>query len=179
MLTGLTGIFVWNFQPLLKLSSAPIFMYGVIHFINQILRAAGGLNAEKIVNKFETFQLILIEYIAVIISFTFLLLGYLIKNNLFIFIGLIMICIAILLFVVFGIFNVSKIHINVPDYNRATCASVNTFVEDFASFFLLLSFKIAYDHFGIISSICAFALISAIVLYPKFYKKSIDSTSNL
>lgn len=170
ILSGLTSVFVWNFQPLLKLSSAPIFLYGVVNFVNQMLRALGGLKAKEIVKKISNITLVRIEYAAVILSFLLLLAGYLIKNYIFIFISLLVICCAIFMFVVFSIFTVSKIHYYTYDYNRATTASVNTFVEDFLSVFLLLGFKYLYDKVGFAYSISIFIILVMIILFPRIKK---------
>lgn len=172
-LTGLTGVFVWNFQPLLKFAAAPIIFYGIINFINQILRAAGGIYAEKFTKKFKSNTLIIIEYVAVIFSFALLILGYHIKNYIFIITALFLICLAILLFVIFNVFTVSQLHSFVSDDNRAASASVNSFVEDFTTFISLLSFRFVYDHLGITNSLIMFTIIAATILLPIFYKKTI------
>lgn len=170
ILTGLTSVFIWNFQPLLKLSSAPVILYGVINFINQIFRALGGLSAEKFAGKFRD-KLTSIEYLAVILSFILLIAGYKVKNYLFIFCALIIICLAILLFVIFSVFNVANLHKNTSDESRATSASVNIFAEDFMSFILLLSFKFVYDKFGIFNTLAIFMFFAIITLLPFFEKK--------
>lgn len=169
MLTGFTSIFVWNFQPLLKISSAPVILYGIINFINQILRGIGGLSAKRFLQKFGN-KLTLIEYCAVLCSFVLLITGYSIKNYLFIFSSLFFICIAITLFVIFSVFNISNLHKYTSDSNRATVASVNIFTEDFMSFFLLLNFKFIYDKLGIFSTLVIFMIFAVITLLPIFEK---------
>lgn len=174
LLSGLTNVFVWNFQSLLKISSAPVFLYGVVNFINQILRAFGGWNAKKILSNFSNKSLITFEYIGVIISFLLLLTGYIIKNYILIFISLILISIIIMMFIVFNIFTISKIHQYTKDFNRAVSSSTNTFIEDFMSVFLLLGFKTLYDKFGFVYSILISMIFAAIILFPrkKFIKVS-------
>lgn len=169
-LTGFTSIFVWNFQPLLKIASAPVLLYGVISFINQIFRAIGGFCAENILKLLKN-NLILIEYCAVLSSFVLLITGYNVKNYIYIFFALILICAAIILFVTFNIFNVANLHKNTNDENRATSASVNIFAEDFMSFFLLLNFKFIYDKFGIFNTMAIFMMIAVIALMPLLKNK--------
>lgn len=166
MLSGLTSIFIWNFQPLLKLSAAPVILFGVINFINQILRGLGGFMAKYFTSRIYGVKLVAIEYIAVAMSFILLLLGYHLKNYVLITIFLILICVAIYLFVIFGIYNVSKIHKVTYDYRRSTTSSVNTFFEDFASFFMLLMFKFLYDAHGFSGALITFGCISMIMLFP-------------
>ncbi len=176
MLTGLTSIFVWNFQPLLKISAAPVILFGVINFINQILRGLGGFLAKNFTQKIYGTKIIIIEYIAVLLSFVLLLLGYDIKNYILTTGFLIIICFAIHLFVIFNIYNVSKIHEITYDYRRAATSSANTFFEDFASFFLLLIFKFLYDAQGFDGSLIIFGFISTIMLFPniKRIKQSVQ-----
>ena len=166
-LSGLTNVFVWNFQSLLKLSSAPVFLFGLISFINQTLRAVGGWNANKILSKFSNKSLIIFEYAGVMISFALLLFGYITKNYILIFVPLVIICLIIMMFVVFNIFTVSKIHQYTKDYNRAVTSSTNTFIEDFMSVFLLLGFKVLYDKFGFIYSILISMIIVGLMLFPR------------
>lgn len=170
LLSGFTSIFVWNFQPLLKLSSAPVILYGIVNFVNQIFRGFGGLSAKKFLQKFKN-KLVTTEYIAVIISFILLITGYYIKNYIYIFCALLIICAAILLFVIFGVFNISNLHRYTDDENRATSASVNIFAEDFMSFFLLLNFKFIYDKFGIFNTLALFMILAIILLFPALEKK--------
>lgn len=166
MLTGLTGVFVWNFQPLLKACSAPVFLWGVVNFVNQMLRGLGGLSAKKIVSKISQTALLKFEYASVLISFAVLILSVCLKNYIVAFICLMIICLAIFMFVIFNIFTIAKIHENTYDYKRATTSSTNTFFGDFASFALLLAFKFMYDLCGLIPSLLIFLLVSAVVLIP-------------
>lgn len=166
-LSGLTSVFVWNFQPLLKLSSAPVFLFGVISFINQCLRGLGGFFAKNIIKKITSNKyLYFIEYFMVITSFVLLIIGYQTKNYILTTLFLIIICIAIFMFVIFGIFNTAKIHENTDDYKRASTSSINVFFEDFSSFLLLLIFKFLYDAVGINYSLFIYALIFTILLLP-------------
>ena len=167
MLSGLTNVFVWNFQPLLKLANAPVFLYGVINFINQVLRGVGGIKAKSVIGMFTKAKLFYIVYSVALLPFGLLLVGHFCRNYIFVFSLLTVICLAILLFVVFGIFNISKIHEYSQDSSRASSASVNTFVEDFASFLLLLGFKFLYDWFGFVNAILIFAICVAFILFPK------------
>ena len=170
LLSGLTSVFVWNFQPLLKLSSAPILLYGIINFLNQIFRGLGGLSAKTFIKKHKD-KIVLIEYLAVIISFVLLILCYCIKNYVFIFISLLVICFAILLFVIFNVFNISNLHSNMGNEHRAALASVNIFADDFASFFLLINFKFLYDKLGIENTLAVYFVLAIIILFPIYSKK--------
>ena len=175
ILTGLTGVFVWNFQPLLKASSAPIILFGIVSFVNQTLRGVGGLFAKQFTAKWHSKKLINIEYIATLCSFLLILSAYQMKNYIFISGVILTICLAICLFVIFNIYTVSKIHENTNDFNRATTSSTNTFFGDFASFFFLLSFKYLYDLCGITITLATFFILFSVLLFPrnKFLNKSV------
>ena len=166
ILTGLTNILVWNFQPLLKASGTPIIFYGIINFTNQILRGAGGLGAKKVIKELGELWFTKIQYFAFLLSFSLLLCAILIKNFIFSICVLTFISVAICIFVMFNIFAIAKVHENTPDYIRATTSSTNTFFGDFMSFILLLSFKFLFDKFGLSISITIFLIIFAIILYP-------------
>lgn len=175
VLTGLISIFVWNFQPMLKLAAAPVILFGVINFINQALRALSGLTARRFLKKLQGLKLVIIQYAAVIISFILLFFGYKTDNYKLIFVNQVIISVAILLFMIFNIFTITRVHENSKDKNRASIASIKPFAEDFMSFFMLLSFKFLYDKFGIINSIILSAVIAAVMLFPAAGRKTYQS----
>ena len=173
MLNGLTSVFVWNFQPLLKMSSAPVAFYGIINFINQLLRGIGGAYAQKISLILKNKTLVNLEYSVVIFSFLVLLYAIHLKNVWFTVLSLVVISIGILLFVIFNIYSISKIHENIQNKYRATLASTNTFFSDFASFFLLLMFKISYDYIGLIKTLLIFLVVFIFLLRPNKFNKTV------
>lgn len=166
MLSGLTSVFVWNFQYLLKLSSASVILYGAVSFINQIFRAMAGFFAPDVMRRFLIFSYIKIQYIVLILSFIFLITSFVYKNYLISFAVLIFICFAIFLYVIFNIFTVARLHENTCNYRRATTSSINMFFRDFASFIFLLIFKCLIDNFGIIKSLLIFMCFSTLALFP-------------
>ena len=48
LLAATTLVFVWSFQPIMKLLAFPIALYGVVYFINHTFRALGSLYSDKI-----------------------------------------------------------------------------------------------------------------------------------
>lgn len=166
LLNGLTSVFVWNFQPLLKLCSANILFYGAINFTNQILRGMGGIAAKKVCQMFQYKHLIRLEYYIVVFSFLILITAINLKNIYFTVISLVIISFGILMFVVFNILTISKIHENIDDKYRATLSSTNTFFSDFSSFILLLLFKISFDYIGLIPTLLIFLGVVLFLLRP-------------
>ena len=169
LLIGITSILVWNFQPLLKLSSAPIILFAVASFINQIFRALGAGFAKKIVDKFSK-SLINITYGFIIISFSCLIIANSLKQYIFSISVIFVISLAICFFIIFNIFTVSKIHEYATDNVRATTSSINTFLGDFSAFIFLLAFKFCYDFLGISTSIILFLITFSVLLFPGFQK---------
>ncbi|MBR1943210.1 MFS transporter [bacterium] len=173
MLNGLTSVFVWNFQPLLKLSFAPTVFYGIITFINQSLRGFGGMFANRYCKIFSNEFLIKSEYTVSILSFLVLLIAVYVKNVWLTVASLILISFGIFMFVIFNIYTISKIHENIEDKYRATLASTNTFFSDFASFIMLLLFKISFDNFGLIKTLLIFLVIFLFLLRPYKFCKTV------
>ncbi len=169
LLTGLTGVFVWNFQPLLKASAAPVILFGIVSFVNQSFRGLGGWFAHKFVSAIGKY-LISIEYIFTVTSFLLLIIANYYKNYILSTAVIILISFSICLFVVFNVFTVSKIHENTPSSSRASTSSVNTFLGDFAAFAFLLMFKFVYDYMGIIPTQILFLILSIILLFPGLKK---------
>ncbi len=165
-LTGMTTVFVWNFQPLLKYSHAPVILFGVVSFVNQLLRGIGGACANFFVKLFKT-SITKIEYMFVILAFLMILSAYKVNNYIFSALAIFIVSAAIMLFVVFNIYTVSKIHANTPDASRASTSSTSTFWGDFSAFIMLISFKFLYDGVGLKYTLLIFFLLAMILLFPR------------
>ena len=171
MLTGITSVLVWNFQPLLKACNAPVLLYGATNVINQLLRSLAGKVANFISKNYSK-NLTLISYISSILSFILLIYSYSCKNIILAFFAILVMCIAVLLFLVFNIYTIALIHKNTQNINRATTSSTNTFFGDFASFVFLLIFKFLNDLLGLNNALIIFCAIFLIALFPYFKKQN-------
>lgn len=167
VLTGITSVLVWNFQPLLKACSAPVFLYGATNVINQLLRSVAG-KAANFISKFHCEKLVLFSYIFAISSFCLLIFAYSIKNFVIAFFAIVFICIAVLYFLVFNIYTISLIHQNTQNINRATTSSTNTFFGDFSAFAFLLIFKYLHDLFGLNNALLILTGLFLFILFPVF-----------
>ena len=87
----------------MKLCSANVLFYGVINFINQILRGVGGAVAKKVCSILQNKSLIKTEYYIVVVSFLILVSAINLKNIYFTVISLIIISFGILMFVLSAI----------------------------------------------------------------------------
>lgn len=146
ILTGITSVFVWNFQPLMKSFSIPAVMFGVVYFINHSLRASGSLIAEKFIKQFSLIKTAFLSWGLYIICFA-LLIGVLKTDNVKICIFvLLFICIAIGIQMIFNVGNVSRIHKMVISKKRATVSSVNSMFAGLFSGTFLMFFKFLAEH---------------------------------
>ena len=119
ILFGITSVFVWNFQPLMKNLEIPVFMFGVIYFINHVLRAVGALKAELFIKKLSLFRIGELAWLLYITCFL-LLIGQIIKGNSITgILVLIFICISIGFYMMFNIGNLSRIHKLISSTSRA------------------------------------------------------------
>ena len=142
ILSGMTSIFVWNFQPFMKNFAIPVYIFGIVYFINHILRALGSLNAHKFLNKislvntgFLIWGLYLLSLIILLKASNYDNIGICIST-------LIFICLAIGIQMVFNVGNLSRIHSLIPSDIRATTSSLNSMLASLCSGVFLMLFKI-------------------------------------
>ncbi len=139
ILFGVTSVFVWNFQPLMKNLEIPVFMFGVIYFINHVFRALGALNAEYLIKKLSLFKVGKYAWLLYITSFLLLLAQTIRGNSVSGILILIFICISIGFYMVFNVGNISRIHKLISSTSRATISSINSMSAAlFAGLFLLI-----------------------------------------
>lgn len=146
ILTGITGIFVWNFQPLMKSFGIPAALFGVVYFINHILRALGSLNADKVIQKFSLKQNAFHVWLLYLLCF-----GILIKilnmTQMYVCLSaLLFICVAIGIQMIFNVGSLSRIHGMIVSATRATVSSVNSMLASAFSGTFLMIFKFLADH---------------------------------
>ena len=141
-------------------------MFGIISFINQFFRGLGGAFANSIV-VILNHLIFKVVYLCAIFSFILLIIAYKINNYLLSSLIILIISLSILMFVVFNIYTVSKIHTYTIDKRRASTSSTNTFWGDFSSFVMLLLFKCIYDSCGLITTLVIFLILFVILLLPR------------
>lgn len=152
LLIGMTTVFVWTFQPLMKLFHFPIFLFGVVYFINHILRASAGIGMSFVV-KHIPFKVLTNGTAAL---YTISLIGLLVLSStasigtgLFL---LILMCVAIGFQQLFSITTINHIHQNCTSDVRATVSSLNTMFSRFVSSVLMIGFKFLIPSTQIISA---------------------------
>ncbi len=166
ILTGITSIFVWNFQPFMKSAGVPVILFGYIYFINHMLRAAGSISAKKFTEKYTLKSAGIISYILYLISFL-IILNSIKYNNIIICIStIIFICISIGFQMIFNVGSLSRIHGLIPSISRATISSVNSMLAGLLSGLFLMMFKIFTDLYSQKAAIIFFIIIFMFAYIP-------------
>lgn len=141
LLSGITSIFVWNFQPIMKSVAIPVYIFGVVYFINHIIRALCSFSAYKFLEKVSLDKTGFLTWILYIISFIlmFKVTDY---TNKFVCIAILLfICVAIGIQMIFSVGNIARIHKFISMNSRATMSSVNFMLTGLFSGLFLMIFK--------------------------------------
>ncbi len=166
ILTGITSIFVWIFQPFMKSAGVPVLLFGYVYFINHILRAVGSLNANKYIEKYSLEKAGVLVYILYFISFILLVNAIEISNKYICITTVLFICIAIGIQMVFNVGSLSRIHNLIPSISRATMSSVNSMLAGLFSGLFLMIFKFLVDYHSQKAAIIFFIIIFIGAIIP-------------
>lgn len=159
ILFGMTSIFVWNFQPLMKSFAIPVYLFGSIYFINHILRAIGSKYAEKVLQKLTLVEVG--EYVWILYLFSFILIACILDmTNRYVCIAvLIFICVVIGIQIIFNVGNLVRIHHLISSDKRATISSINNMIASLFSWIFLFIFRQISNHVSIRIPIILFLII--------------------
>ena len=179
VLTGVTSVFVWNFQPIMKSFAIPVYIFGIVYFINHILRALCSLKAYKFAEKFSLKQMSLFTWILYVLSFVMIYKVMTFTSKKVCILVLIFICVAIGMQMIFNINNLSRIHSLIPTKSRATISSIQFMLTGlFSGLFLMIC-----KHFAAINSIQTTMLgflvmfLALIVLVKRIFSQT-DNDAN-
>ena len=159
ILFGITSIFVWNFQPLMKSLDIPVFIFGFIYFINHILRALGALNAKSLIKNNSLYQIGLLVWGLYITCFLLLLKQVISGNSVTCILILIFICLAIGFYMAFYVSNLSRIHSLILSTSRSTISSINSMLSSLFAGIFLLVFKYINSSCSMQSALIAFLIL--------------------
>lgn len=143
LLFSTTSLFCWCFQPLLQISSAPVFMFSFIYVINHALRAGFSFNVHQLKRFFGFNRLLVITTFLCFYSFASMTLSFYFKLPNVSMISLIFVCIGIGFQLAFAIANINHIHSFAKEETRATISSVNNMLQQTISGLSLIAFKFA------------------------------------
>lgn len=141
LLFSTTSLFCWCFQPLLKLSNAPVFMFSFVYVINHALRAGFSLNVNRLKKLFGFNRLLIVTTFLCVYSFACMIFGFYFKMPNIAIACLIFVCIGIGFQLAFAIANISRIHTFAIEETRATISSVNNMLQQTISGVSLICFK--------------------------------------
>ncbi len=141
LLFSTTSLFCWCFQPLLKLSEAPVFMFSFVYVINHALRAGFSLNVNRLKKFFGFNRLLIVTIFLCFYSFACMIFGFYFKMPNIAIACLIFVCIGIGFQLAFAIANISRIHNFAKEETRATISSVNNMLQQTISGTSLICFK--------------------------------------
>ncbi len=185
LLAAATLVFVWSFQPIMKLLLLPVSLYGVVYFINHIFRALGSLYSDKISQIITLPKMAISVFVGFILCFilTFSILHATsipvpITLLYFIFISLV-----IGGQLIFYLRHVCRLHMFIPSKIRATASSISTMIGRLYAGFFFILMKILLDGVSIQKSLTVCFIIFIIASYPlrKVSQKSlqINESKNL
>lgn len=171
ILVGVTSLFVWNFQPLMKNASVPVIFFGAIYFINHLLRGLFAFFARRIVDKFQLKNIGKIVWFLYFVSFCVLLFNKNYSNKYLCIFSLLFICFAIGIQMVYNVAVVSKVHNFVFPKIRATASSVNSMLQEMSSGIILISYKYLLNFELAVNIFAVFAGLFIISLFLLFKMK--------
>ena len=171
LLVAITSVFVWGFQPIMKLLLIPIYVYGFVYFINHLLRALAALFLGKIIKAIPLKNLAIFSFAMFSISFilTFLFLNVQPLPVYINFLYFVFVATAIGAALAFSLASVSRIHLLIPLSLRATISSINTAAGRLFSAFFFVLLKILMDGVSIQISfgVCFFIFLIGLYLLKK------------
>ena len=141
LLFSTTSLFCWCFQPLLKLSAAPVFMFSFVYVMNHALRAGFAFNVNRLKNFFGFNRLLAVTTFLCMYSFACMILSFYFKMPYVSCISLFFVCIGIGFQLAFYIANNNHVHNHALEATRATISSVNNMLQQTISGLSLICFK--------------------------------------
>ena len=186
LLFSTTSLFCWCFQPLLKMSDAPVFMFSFIYVINHALRAGFSYQVNNLKRFFGFNRLLMVTTFLCIYSFACMILSFYFQLPNISMISLVFVCIGIGFQLSFAIANISHIHTFAKEQTRATISSVNNMLQQTISGLSLILFKFTIapssttEGLSFSSAFTLFGILYALAfsyLIIKIHKKSSPSAS--
>ncbi|MCQ2789069.1 MAG: MFS transporter [bacterium] len=171
ILYGITSVFVWNFQFLMNYFALSSIIFGVIYFINHLLRSFGALCTSKTFDKIKLPNLGFFVYVLYLICFLLIIYLLMHGNKYFCVFALVFVCIAIGIEHIFNIGNIFRIHSLISSNVRATISSVNNMFSGLFAVIFLLFFKLIINHCSNLTAFIIFTLLFAFsaILVKKMY----------
>ena len=175
LLTSLSVLFAISFQPFMQKALFPVFLFGVVTFLNHGIRALSGFIAGK-VNKFVRLKSLVIPlYFSYIVAFLCIFLILLKGGFVLTAIMIVLLCMIIGFQLLFSILHISRVHKFVDGKDRGNLMSVNNFIGRGFTATILLSSKALMDKFSMLGFFgCVFLIFITFGTYFMYrtYKES-------
>ena len=149
LLTSFSILFALSFQPLMQKALFPVFMFGVIAFLNHGVRALSGLVSGFVQKRVNIGKMIIPLYFLYILGFVLIFIILHSKNIVFVTCLIGVICLIIGCQVLFTIMHVSRLHKFVEFDNRGSLMAINNLVSRGISAVILISSKFLMDKFNL------------------------------
>jgi len=170
-LTAASLTMAFLFQPLMQISKVPVFMFGIVYFVNYSLRAASGILATPVGKIISLKKLAFISYLLFCASFILIALAFFLKNMFFTLFCLFFICITIMIEFMFSISSISFIHTKIYTKYRSAISSVNFMISKLISAFVLISFKFILSLYTVYVPIIIFGILF-LLTFPLLTKRN-------
>lgn len=172
LLVSFSHFFFWSFQPLMKEAFVPVMFFGVVVFVNNVIRAGGSLYTSSIMKRvsldnlglasfmFNLFALVLLVKFFEIRALYYLCLAY-----------ILFLCICIALQLMFTIATTSYLQQKTSSRLRGYIASITMFVARFGIAAILILPKYLSDGFSLIKIYNMYAyvfLVLGLILLLRF-----------
>ena len=153
LMVGCSHFFFWSFQPMMKLAAVPVALFGIVMFVNNMMRSFGSLLTNKLL-KFICLErlgkIVLIGNIAGLIG------GFVFQKWITAFWGVCLffifyLCICIVLQLMFTIAQISRLQRIVKPEIRTQAAATNMLVARFCAAVLLIIPKYLTNLFSLMT----------------------------
>ena len=175
LLTAISVLFAISFQPFMQKAIFPVFLFGVVTFLNHSVRALSGFLAGKVNKLVSIKSLVPPLYFSYLIAF--LLVFLILYKGGFVLTAIIItiLCMIIGFQLLFSVLHVSRIHRFVGANDRGNLMAINNFVSRGFTAIILLSSKLLMDKFNLYGFYgCIFLIFIIFGTYFMFrtYKES-------
>lgn len=175
LLTSCSILFAISFQPIIQNALLPVYMFGVVAFVNHGTRAIASFISGKFNHNFRLGFLSNFLLVTYIISFILILLSYKTDHQLLTIVTIILICIFIGIQLIFTVLHISRLHKHVPNNSRGSVMAVNNFISRATTATILISSKLLIDKKLYFENYYICILLIFIILCIYFNKKINDS----
>lgn len=147
LLTAVTLVFAWSFQPIMKLLLFPVSLFGVVYFMNHIFRALAGFYLDKIKHLISLSKMSVLTFVLFVVGFilTFAILKIHALPYYWSLLYFAFISFAIGIQWAFRLLHNCRLFLFIPSDMRATLASVNSAIGRLYGAFFFVLMKILLD----------------------------------